>query len=64
MQWIPFLPNEGVLIEVDIGNMYWEGVIKYDFGGIYQYLVKLGLLFMIPLMGVLCHLFFEIRGII
>jgi hypothetical protein len=43
--------KKGYLVKIGvyfIGNMYWEGVQQKDFGVIYQYLVKLGVLFNIP----------------
>jgi hypothetical protein len=37
--------------------MYWEGIRKRVLKGIFQYLVKLGVLFNIPWMELLCHRF-------
>jgi hypothetical protein len=44
--------EKGYLVKIwvsFIGKMYWEGEVdKRIFGGIYQYLVKLGVFFIIP----------------
>jgi hypothetical protein len=48
----------------NMGFFYWKDVLEMGFnkiilGGIYQYLVKIVVLFNIPQMQVLCHRFIE-----
>jgi hypothetical protein len=55
--------EKGYLVKIGV-SFYWKDVMggglnKNSFGGIYQYLVKLGVFFNIPRTQVLCHRFIE-----
>ena len=46
-KWIHTIYSENRFF-LKIGNAYWEGVKKTILGGIFQYLLKLGLFFHMP----------------
>jgi len=60
-KWISIIHSESIVFS--IGNVYWvhigRGLINVIFRGIFQYVVKLGVLFSIPATYAICHMFIE-----